>query len=50
MRHEKHFPVLPEFKRSPNNIRTCASVERVNSKESVPNVACSIRAASYAER
>ena len=33
----------------PTSAATSASVERVNSKEHVPNVLCSIRAASYAE-
>ena len=33
----------------PTSAATSASVERVNSKEHVPNVLYSIRAASYAE-
>ena len=33
----------------PTLAATSASVERVNSKENVPNVLCSIRAATYAE-
>ena len=44
IRHEKYFPVLPEFE------TTSASVERVNSKELVSKVSCSIPAASYAQR
>ena len=33
----------------PTLAATSASVERVNSKENVPNVLCSIRAVTYAE-
>ena len=43
------FPIIIRVLSILTTAATSASVERVNCKERVPNVSCSIPAASYAE-